>query len=128
KWTTVLGIFAVTWIAVRVISVFRESPPVTKRFAPNVRAIIFASIRVVVFVLGALIALDSLGVSITPLLASLGVGSIAVGLALQDTLGNLFSGFYLYLDRPIAAGDWVRLDTGMEGQVRRIGWRSTHLI
>src|SRR5690606_12100068 len=49
-------------------------------------------------------------------------------LALQDTLGNLFSGMFLYLDRPIAEGDWVRLETGLEGQVRKIGWRSTRIL
>jgi small-conductance mechanosensitive channel len=51
-----------------------------------------------------------------------------VGLALQDTLGNLFSGFYLYVDRPISIGDWIRLENGIEGQVVAIGWRSTHLL
>jgi small-conductance mechanosensitive channel len=75
-----------------------------------------------------LIALDTLGISITPLIASLGVGTIAIGLALQDTLGNLFSGAYLYLDRPVAIGDWIRLDTGLEGKVLRIGWRTTRLL
>ncbi|MBC7386718.1 MAG: mechanosensitive ion channel family protein [Cryobacterium sp.] len=128
RWAAFLGIFAVTWILVRVVSVLRASSVMGSRLAPNISALLFTSLRILIFVLGSLIALDSIGISITPLLASLGVGSIAVGLALQDTLSNLFSGFYLYVDRPIAAGDWVRLENGMEGQVGRIGWRSTHLL
>ena len=74
-----------------------------------------------------LIVLDTLGISITPILASLGVGSLAVALALQDTLGNFFAGVYLYVDRPIRVGDFIRVEAGLEGIVTRIGWRSTHV-
>lgn len=117
----------VAWIVSRVITVFREAPFVEAKLAPNLRPLVFAFARIAIYSLAFLVALDSIGVSITPLLASLGVGSLAVGLALQDTLGNLFSGIYLYVDRPIAIGDWIRLENGMEGQVVAIGWRSTHL-
>lgn len=76
---------------------------------------------------GALIILDTLGISITPLLASLGVGSLAVALALQDTLANFFAGLYVLADRPIRIGDVVRLERGEEGAVVHIGWRSTRI-
>lgn len=122
-----LSVWVAAWIVVRMISLLRETPFVETRLAPNLRPLVFLFARVLVYLLAFLIALDSIGVSITPLLASLGVGSLAVGLALQDTLGNLFSGFYLYLDRPIAIGDWIRLENGTEGRVIAIGWRSTHL-
>lgn len=82
-------------------------------------------IRVIVLGLGLLILLDSFGVSITPLLASLGVGSLAVALALQPTLENFFSGVQIMVDKPFAMGHFIKLETGEEGYIHRIGWRST---
>ena len=82
-------------------------------------------IRVVVFVLGALVALDSFGISITPFIASLGIGSLAVALALQPTLENFFAGIQLLSDKPVQFGQFIRLESGEEGTVSRIGWRST---
>src|SRR5262245_35433544 len=75
--------------------------------------------------IGVLVFLDSIGVSITPILASLGVGSLAVALALQDTLANLFAGIYMIADKPVEPGQMVRLPTGEEGYVAKVGWRST---
>ena len=83
------------------------------------------AVRAIVMILGVLILLDSFGVSITPLLASLGVGSLAVALALQPTLENFFSGVQLVIDKPIVVGQFIRLDSGEEGYVEKIGWRST---
>jgi small-conductance mechanosensitive channel len=81
--------------------------------------------RVVIISLGMLMFLDTVGVSITPILASLGVGTVAVALALQDTLTNLFAGIYIAADQPILPGDFLRLDTGQEGYLTRLGWRSS---
>jgi small-conductance mechanosensitive channel len=81
----------------------------------------------IVWVVGGIIVLGQLGVEITPLITTLGLGSLAVALALQDTLANFFAGIYLMLDRPIKVGDYVRLDTGDEGFVDGIGWRSTRI-
>ena len=81
--------------------------------------------RIGVVSLGALILLNLLGVSITPILTALGVGGLAVALALQDTLANLFAGFYVSLSGNIRPGDYVKLDTGEEGYVSDISWRST---
>ena len=89
------------------------------------RGLILAAARGVVIALGLLIFLDSIGISITPLLASLGIGSLAVALALQETLANLFAGVYMIIDRPIEPGHLVRLESGEEGTVLRVGWRST---
>lgn len=82
-------------------------------------------VRVVVLCLGLLILLDSFGVSITPVIASLGIGSLAVALALQPTLENLFSGIQLIADKPIQVGQFIKLESGEEGYVYKIGWRST---
>ena len=89
------------------------------------RGLIQAGVRGVVIGLGLLIFLDSIGISITPILASLGVGSLAVALALQDTLANLFAGVYMIADKPIEPGHMIRLPGGEEGHVTKIGWRST---
>ncbi len=75
--------------------------------------------------IGILILLNSLGVSITPILTALGVGGLAVALALQDTLANLFAGFYISLAGQVRPGDYIKLDGGVEGYVTDISWRST---
>ncbi|MGE5324164.1 MAG: mechanosensitive ion channel family protein [Actinomycetota bacterium] len=74
-----------------------------------------------------MLVLDSLGISLTAVWTTLGVGSVAVALALQDTLSNFFSGVYLRLDRPVRVGDYVKLDSGDEGFVVALGWRSTRI-
>ncbi|MBH8553462.1 mechanosensitive ion channel family protein [Nostocaceae cyanobacterium CENA357] len=79
----------------------------------------------VVLVLGTLILLQTVGIEITPIVTTLGVGGIAVGLALQDTLANLFSGFYLLVSKQVRTGDYVKLDDGHEGYVTDITWRNT---
>jgi small-conductance mechanosensitive channel len=87
---------------------------------------IFSNItRVVVYSLGALVLLQSLGIPITPVLGALGVGGIAVALALQDTLSNLFSGLHLIASRQVRPGDFVQLDSGEEGYVTDVTWRNT---
>lgn len=73
--------------------------------------------------LGALLAVA--GVSVTPILTALGVGGLAVGLALQPTLDNLFSGIQILASRQIEPGDYVRLETGEEGTVEDVTWRNT---
>jgi small-conductance mechanosensitive channel len=85
------------------------------------------SARVTVLVVGALVLLGALGVQITPLLTALGVGGLAVALALQDTLSNLFAGLHLLADKPIRVGDYVKLADGVEGFVIDVGWRSTRV-
>jgi len=82
-------------------------------------------IRILVISLGFLILLDSFGVSITPIIASLGIGSLAVALALQPTLENFFSGVQIIIDKTIQIGHFIQLESGEEGYVYKIGWRST---
>jgi small-conductance mechanosensitive channel len=84
-------------------------------------------VRLLVLMLGALILLDTLHISITPLLASLGVGGLAVGLALQGTLSNLFAGVQVIGTQPIRVGDYIKLESGEEGYVVEIGWRATRI-
>jgi small-conductance mechanosensitive channel len=81
--------------------------------------------QVLVYLIGILVLLQSLGISIAPVLTALGVGGLAVALALQDTLSNLFAGIHMVASRKIRPGDYVELDGGREGYVEDITWRYT---
>lgn len=81
--------------------------------------------RIAIFAVGILVVLNSLGISITPILATLGVGGLAVALALQDTLSNLFAGFHIIIARQVRIGDYIKLESGEEGYVTDINWRTT---
>jgi small-conductance mechanosensitive channel len=84
-------------------------------------------VRIAVAVLAGIMALESLGVPVAPLLTTLGIGSLAVALALQETLANFFAGLHLLADRPVRPGDYIKLHEGEEGFVETIGWRSSRL-
>ncbi|TAL23680.1 MAG: mechanosensitive ion channel family protein [Nitrospirae bacterium] len=80
-----------------------------------------------ILALGLLIILSFLGISITPLITALGVGGLAVALALQDTLANLFAGIHILVEKSVRVGDFIRLETGQEGYVEDITWRTTRI-
>ncbi|KAF0145882.1 MAG: integral membrane protein [Nitrospirae bacterium] len=80
-----------------------------------------------ILALGFLIILSFLGISITPLITALGVGGLAVALALQDTLANLFAGMHILVEKSIRVGDFIKLETGQEGYVEDITWRTTRI-
>jgi small-conductance mechanosensitive channel len=84
-------------------------------------------IRIVVVILGLLVVLNGLGLKITPMLTALGVGGLAVALALQDTLANLFAGLYLTVAKHIRIGNYIRLSSGEEGYLVDIDWRASRL-
>ena len=83
--------------------------------------------KVVVWVTGGLVLLGGLGMSVTPVLTALGVGGLAVALALQDTLSNFFAGIHLLIEQPIRVGDFIKLESGQEGYVEDISWRTTRI-
>lgn len=84
-------------------------------------------VRVTIFALGGLLLLSNMGISVTPLLTAMGVGSLAVALALQPTLSNIIAGIHLAIAQPIRVGDYVELETGTKGFVVAIGWRATRI-
>ena len=88
-------------------------------------SILVNTIELIVYLTGLLFMLQSFGISIAPLLTALGVGGLAVALALQDTLSNLFSGINILLSKQTKVGDYIRLSTGEEGIVADMNWRST---
>jgi small-conductance mechanosensitive channel len=83
--------------------------------------------QLAVLILGVVWLLGAFHVNITPILTALGVGGLAVALALQDTLSNLFSGFYVTVARQVRLGDYIKLNTGEAGYVTDIGWRATSI-
>lgn len=88
-------------------------------------SILATAIDVAVYAIGILILLESLGISISPLLTALGVGGLATALALQDTMANLFSGINTLLSKQIKIGDFVKLSSGESGNVVDMNWRNT---
>jgi small-conductance mechanosensitive channel len=84
-------------------------------------------VRIVVVILGLLVILKGLGLDITPWLTALGVGGLAVALALQDTLANLFAGLYLTVAKHIRIGNYIKLSSGEEGYLVDIDWRASRL-
>lgn len=126
KAITIILIILLTWLVVRYIGRFiRRSIDATGTIPA---AGIFVNIaRVVVLVIGLMTILSVLDVSITPVITALGVGGLALSLALQDTLGNFFAGLQIIATRQINPGDFITLSNGEAGTVVDIAWRTTTL-
>ena len=82
---------------------------------------------IIIYLIAVVIILGYFKLDITPLLAGVGVGALAIGLALQSTLSNFFAGLHLVSDQPIRVGDFIELDKDTMGFVEDIGWRSTRI-
>lgn len=125
----VIIIFA--WFMVRFIQKAEESYLVScetggKEVDRTTADAVAKLLRLSVFIVSTLVALQTLGFSISGVLAFGGVGGIAVGFAAKDLLANFFGGLMVYLDRPFSVGDWIRSpDREIEGTVELIGWRLT---
>ncbi|MFH1258696.1 MAG: mechanosensitive ion channel family protein [Elusimicrobiota bacterium] len=127
KTLLVLGIISMTMVLAKIAAKFINIYSQQKGTAMPVTSLSQNVSRIIIFGLGILVILNSLGISITPILATLGVGGLAVALALQDTLSNLFAGFYIIASRQVRIGDYIKLDTGEEGYVADINWRITKI-
>ena len=82
---------------------------------------------ITIYAVGALVAIDSIGISISPILAGLGIGGLAVALAVQPTLSNFFAGTYVVTEGELKEGDFIELEGGPSGYVEEVGWRSTKI-
>ncbi len=122
----VLLIASVTWMLSRVTGDLIDAH--TKVGALPSATVITNVARGLVLLVGLLVILQTLGVSITPMITALGVGGLAAALALQDTLANLFGGLHILLSRQIHTGDFVRLDGGQEGYVQDVTLRYTTIL
>lgn len=104
----------------------KEAGAEQTRFDPTTLYALAKLLRLSVIISAVLVALPTVGIEITALLAFGGVGGLAVGFAAQDLLSNFFGGLMIYLDRPFKIGDWIRSpDRNIEGTVESIGWRLT---
>jgi small-conductance mechanosensitive channel len=110
-------------VFVRMIAVYGEKNKMPFALAGLSRTLA----HVLVFSIAGLMLLRLFDVTITPILTALGVGGLAVALALQDTLANFFAGVHILVEEPIMLGDFIRLSSGEEGVVRDIGWRTTRI-
>ncbi|MEU8946704.1 mechanosensitive ion channel family protein [Streptomyces sp. NPDC048489] len=122
---TVLLILVSTVTAARLIAGLVRSVTQSRSGVAGSATIFVNITRVVVLAIGFLVVLQTLGISIAPLLTALGVGGLAVALALQDTLANLFAGVHILASKTIQPGDYIRLSSGEEGYVVDINWRNT---
>ncbi len=124
-------IFSLAWYLVRFIrlaehNIVRKKLEADEPFDRTTTDAIAKLLRISVFITASLVILQTLGYSISGVLAFGGIGGIAVGYAAKDLLANFFGGFTVYMDRPFNVGDWIRSpDKEIEGTVERIGWRVT---
>jgi MscS family membrane protein len=127
---SVAVIFLISWWLVRVTreaeELVRDPDKVRKPMDTTTALALGNLIRASIVITSVLVVLQTLGFSISGVLAFGGIGGIAVGFAAKDLLANFFGGLMIYLDRPFAVGDWVRSpDKDIEGTVEHIGWRLT---
>ncbi|MGI9307137.1 MAG: mechanosensitive ion channel family protein [Gammaproteobacteria bacterium] len=130
---TLVIIAGIFWMLLRLAAAAEKmcDRPLSISGANIDRGAVHAAFRVsryAIIIVAALTAMDSLGVSISGLLAFGGIGGAVVAFAAQKTLSNFFSGMIIFTERPFAAGDWIRCPgTEVEGVVETIGWRTTQL-
>jgi small-conductance mechanosensitive channel len=98
---------------------------------PNFRSVTNLGARlgyILAFTIAFLVVLSQFGIAITPMLTSLGIAGLAIGLALQDTLSNLFAGIWIQTSRVVRPGDFIRVeDVNQEGYVVEVSWRTTRI-
>lgn len=123
----VLIILWVSFVLNRILKVLIEKWLLVRPQFMNMPKLLVKVISIVVYFMGAIIILNHFDIEITPLIATLGLGGIAVGFALQDTLSNFFAGIQIVSDKPISIGDFIELDSNISGYVEDIGWRTTKI-
>ncbi len=129
-----VGVIAtITWFIIRFIKAAENNITKSSREAGNeidktTADAISRLLRISVLITATLVAMQTLGYSISGVLAFGGIGGIAIGFAAKDLLSNFFGGLMIFLDRPFSVGDWVRSpDRNIEGTVETIGWRLTRI-
>jgi small-conductance mechanosensitive channel len=130
---TVIYAAFIGWFAVRIINAIitwyanemaeRTKTKADEQFLPIFKKVAYGIIGILIV----LWLLGQMGVEITTLIAAMGIGGLAIALAMQDTLSEFFAGAHIILDRPIKIGDYIELDSGDKGTVIDIGWRSTKI-
>jgi len=123
--------FRIAVLIVAIVVVARFASGITAHYAhrllPSSVSMAKVIVNVVVFTVGLLLVFQTMGIAIAPIITALGVGGLAVALALQDTLANFFAGINILATKQIRPGDYIRLDGGQEGVVYDVSWRTTTL-
>ena len=124
---SILSVFAVALVTANILTGYARARAERIESVLPVTSITENIIRIVVYGVGTLIVLNKLGISIAPILATLGVGGLAVALGLKDTLANFFAGLHIVATKQIRVGDYLKLSSGEEGYVHDISWRTTKI-
>lgn len=126
---SILIVLDITWLFARLFSSLLQKywGHTANGHVNRMMPVIKRSILVVVWIIGLVMALSNVGVNISALLGTLGIGGIAFALAAQDTVKNVFGAFTIFTDKPFTIGDTVRID-GMEGTIIDVGVRSTKIM
>jgi len=126
--TVAIVTFATQRIVSRLLVWYASRPSATgRRLDGRTVPLVRRASSVAIVLVGAIIVLDTLGIQISPLLAGLGIGGLAVALALQPLLANLFASSYMLSDASVRVGDQIEVTGGPSGRVEDIGWRATRL-
>jgi small-conductance mechanosensitive channel len=130
---TVIWVLAGAFLVTKIINAIFEwyteelQHKVKRKIDNTIFQFIRKIVNIIIYILAFLMVLNGLGVEITPLLAGLGIGGLAIALALKDTLANFFGALFLTIDRPMKIGDFIEIDDKTSGHVHDIGWRTTRI-
>jgi len=127
KSVNVIIIFAITLGVANIVGALLQKYVKSANIPLAPTGLTYIIIKGLVVLIGVLIILNYVGISIAPILTTLGVGGLAVALALQDTLSNLFAGIQILIERSVRVGDFVKIEEGIEGYVEDITWRTTRI-
>jgi len=120
-------VLSITRVIARTVSGFVDMQMSRSSGLPKT-TLLTTIVTVIIYAMGVLVILQYYGISIAPILTALGVGGMAVALALQETLANIFSGLHLILSKQLRLGDYIRLSPTEEGRVTDITWRFTTIV
>ena len=127
KGLSILAIFAIAMASANILSGYIRTRAAKIDSNLPVTSLTENIIRIIFYSVAGLIILNQLGISITPILTTLGVGGLAVALALQNTLSNFFAGFNIIVAKQLKVGDFIKLDSADSGYIEDISWRATKL-
>jgi len=122
-----LLIISITVTVIKISQLFLKS--YSDKFSSTLplASVVYNATKLIIWIIAILIMFNYLGINITPILTVLGVGGLAVALGLQDTLSNFFAGIYIAVSKQIKIGDYIRTETGQEGYVIDVGWKTTKI-
>ena len=123
----VITTLTIALLVSRIITVITMGWLKVRRGFKRTPGLLNKAITVIIFIIAIAVILAYFEIDITPLIAGVGLGALAIGLALQSTLSNFFAGVHLISDRPINVGDFIELDENTTGIIEDIGWRSTRI-